>query len=98
MSNIALVYLDNIIVYVGTFDNYMTDLYEVFMRITEYGLIVNFHKWVFYANSIEYLNYIIFSDSIRPDPQKVEVIQNIKTLSNIKQLQSFSGLAITNVS
>jgi hypothetical protein len=89
----GLVYLDDIIVYSATFDNHIKDLKEVFDRFTESQLVVNPAKCSFCEKSVEYLGHVISSEGISPDPQKVEAIQGIAAPGNIKQLQSFLGLA-----
>ena len=51
----------------------------------------NIEKSEFGVYKTKYLGFIIGTDGIRVDLQKVEVIKNWKPLSTVKGIQSFLG-------
>jgi ribosomal protein L31 len=50
-------------------------------------------KSTFAAEEIKFLGHIVNSESIRPDPKKVEVVQNWPVPKNVHEVRSFLGLA-----
>ena len=54
----------------------------------EVGLKVNLRKCTLARTETEYFGYIITRDGIKPQPKKPEIILNLMTPSNLKQLKS----------
>lgn len=88
----VLVYLDDILIHGRTVEEVFTQLKEVFNRFRQANLILQLKKCNFFLSSIKYLGFIISEGIIRPDPQKVEALNHVKTPSNLKELRSLLGL------
>ncbi|KAG2788601.1 hypothetical protein PC111_g24195 [Phytophthora cactorum] len=56
-------------------------------------LYANLKKCIFGASEIPILGYLVGKNGVRPDPEKVRVINEWPTLSNVKELRQFLGLA-----
>jgi hypothetical protein len=50
-------------------------------------------KSTFAVEEIKFLRHIVNSEGIRPDPKKVEVVQNWPVPKNVHEVRSFLGLA-----
>ncbi|KAG3202066.1 hypothetical protein PC129_g23346 [Phytophthora cactorum] len=59
----------------------------------KHKLYANLKKCIFGASEISILGCIVGKNGVRPDPEKVRVISEWPTLSNVKELRQFLGLA-----
>ncbi|KAL0159845.1 hypothetical protein M9458_043570, partial [Cirrhinus mrigala] len=66
---------------------------RVLQRLLENGLFVKAEKCVFHAQSIPFLGYIVSSEGIRMDPDKVKAVVDWPTPDSRKALQRFLGFA-----
>lgn len=81
---ICMVYLDDIIVYSKSFDAHLENLYSVFDRFRNEGLKLKPSKCHFCQPEVLYLGYFVGKDGIKPNPDKVEVIQRYPVPKNQK--------------
>lgn len=88
----AIVYIDNILVYGETFDEFTKALDEVLSRIRDANLTLKPSKCKFGFNKVSVLGYEISGDGIRPDASKIDKIKSINVPVNCKQLKSILGL------
>ncbi|KAL0177020.1 hypothetical protein M9458_025914, partial [Cirrhinus mrigala] len=61
--------------------------------LLENGLFVKAEKCVFHAQSVSFLGYIVSSEGIRMDPDKVKAVVDWPTPDSRKALQRFLGFA-----
>ena len=66
---------------------------EVFRRLREANVKLNPKKCNFVKQKVEYLGHVVTSDGISPNLDKVRVVQEFPTPSNLKELRNFLGLA-----
>ncbi|OWY90091.1 reverse transcriptase [Phytophthora megakarya] len=59
----------------------------------KHKLYVNLKKCIFGASEIPVLGCLVGKNGVRPDPEKVRVINELPTPSNVKELRQFLGLA-----
>ncbi|KAG2804170.1 hypothetical protein PC111_g18379 [Phytophthora cactorum] len=59
----------------------------------KHKLYANLKKCIFGASEIPILGCLVGRNGVRPDPEKVRVISEWPTLSNVKELRQFLGLA-----
>ncbi|KAG3050409.1 hypothetical protein PI125_g26440 [Phytophthora idaei] len=59
----------------------------------KHKLYANLKKCIFGASEIPILGCLIGKNGVRPDPEKVRVMSECPTLSNIKELRQFLELA-----
>ena len=86
-------YLDDVLaIGKGTFDEHLETLEEVFRRCEEKNLKLNANKCFFAVEEIEYLGYIITKDGIRPDPKKVQAIQNMTRPTTVTEVRRLVGM------
>ena len=89
----ALIYIDDIIIFSKSVDEHLDHLEEVFRRLRDANVKLNPKKCSFVKQRVEYLGHVVTPEGISPNPDKVRVVQEFPTLTNLKKLRSFLGLA-----
>ena len=85
------VYLDNIIVYSSTLEQYMKDVKAVINIPTREKLYLSKKKLQFLAPEVDLLGHLIDDDGIRMGPNKVNNVMSWKTPTNRDLLRGFLG-------
>ena len=85
----VLVYLNDINVFSCTFKDHLKDIEVVFNWLASTNLKLKPKKCSFFKNQLDYLGYLIDKDGLRPQPNKVSVIFNMKILTEKKDIQVF---------
>ncbi|XP_015762141.1 PREDICTED: uncharacterized protein LOC107341253 [Acropora digitifera] len=90
---LALIYIDDIVIFSKSIEEHLTHLEEVFRRLRDANVKLNPEKCSFVKQRIVYLGHVVTTEGIFPDPSKVEVVKNFPTPASLKELKSFLGLA-----
>jgi hypothetical protein len=72
--------------------NHLDKLEEVLRQLCNVGLKVNADKSTFCALEIEYLEYILTRDGIKPQSNKEQAILAMEPPKGVKQLRHFLGM------
>ena len=88
----AGVYIDDIIVFSQSWEQHLKHLGEVFSRLRQTGLTLKVAKCQFGLGEAKYLGHVIRGGRIKPDPKKVQSIQEYPMLES-KDVCAFLGLA-----
>jgi hypothetical protein len=86
------VYLDDIVIYAKSLADHNTKLREVLERLRTYTLMLPPAKCEFLHKEVNYLGHQITDTGVRPDTQKVVVIDQFPTPTGSKQLKTFCGM------
>ncbi|KAG2882642.1 hypothetical protein PC114_g20922 [Phytophthora cactorum] len=99
VRDFALSYFDDVFVHSRAV-NRKTDvevhkehLRKLLGLMRKHKLYANLKKCIFGASEIPILGCLVGKNGVRPDPEKVRVISEWPTLSNVKELRQFLGLA-----
>ena len=88
---VALVYLDDVIVFGRKFEEHLKRLELVFQRLSENGLKIKGSKGNFFQKRVSYLGHIISESGVGVDPEKVRALEKMKP-STLKEVRAFLGL------
>lgn len=88
----CLVYLDDILVFGRTFEEHQERLDLVLNALCKAKLILNLEKCLFAAGEVKHLGHIISASGIRPDPEKIGGLVNMR-VNSVKSVRAFLGLA-----
>ena len=87
----CLIFLDDIIVFSSTLEEHLENLQAVFQRLNEFGLRLKPSKCKFFREKVRYLGYVVSKEGIEVDPNKVEVLKQMKSPASVQELQRFLG-------
>ena len=88
----CLVYLDDVLVIGRTFDEHLSNLREVFNRLSEAGLKLKPAKCKLARREVEFLGYVVSAEGIMADERKVRVVTEFPTPTDLRSLRAFLGL------
>ena len=93
VERIMEVYMDDITVYGGDFEECLTNLETILQRCIEKNLVLNWEKCHFMVNQGIVLGHIISSRGIEVDKAKIELISKLPPPTNVKTIRQFLGHA-----
>ncbi|GBO28932.1 Retrovirus-related Pol polyprotein from transposon 17.6 [Araneus ventricosus] len=85
-------YLDDILVASSDKQSPHSDLQKVFECLNERGLDLNTNKCIFGIRELLFLGYLINSEGIKPDPNKVLALANYPKPTTPRALRRFSAM------
>ncbi|WKA03680.1 hypothetical protein VitviT2T_021779 [Vitis vinifera] len=93
VERIMEVFMDDITIYGGTFEECLTNLEAVMNRCIEKDLVLNWEKCHFMVHQGIVLGHIISEKGIEVDKAKVELIVKLPSPTTIKGVRQFLGYA-----
>ena len=85
-------YINDILVVGTTFEQHLKNLEAVLKHLRTAGLKLNTQKCIIAQKKVIYLGYVVSTEGIQTDPQKVQAVNDFPCPTNITQLHSFIGL------
>ena len=92
MEEFVLFYVDDLLIYSKTEEGHLKHIKLVFQKFREAGLKLKLSKCSFFKLQIEYLGHLISHKGIKPLPDKVQAILNLRPPKNITQTKHILGL------
>ncbi|KAL5575189.1 hypothetical protein UlMin_016888 [Ulmus minor] len=93
LDQFVIVFIDDILIYSRSKEEHERHLRMVLQTLREKKLFAKFKKCEFWLGNVSFLGHIISKEGIAVDPGKIEAIKNWPTLTNVKEVRSFLGLA-----
>ena len=84
--NFAIAYLDNIIIFSKTPQEYLLHIRKVFEKLTSAKLSMKMSKCNSFSKEIQYLGYILSAAGIQPLPSKTHAIKHMQPATTPKQV------------
>ena len=84
--------MDDILVHGKTQEEHDDRLDKVLHRLQEVGLTLNRRKCHFSKPQVKFLGQLVDHDGIRPDPDKVRAVQEVRPLQNTGDVRRFLGM------
>lgn len=85
-------YIDDLIIATETMEEQFRILREVFRRLREAGLKINWSKSEFGASQVQYLGYLIDHEGMKTDPEKIRPIIEYPAPRNVRELRRIIGM------
>jgi hypothetical protein len=86
---ICVIYLDDILIYNNDSTQHWRHVRFVFERLKQYELYVNLKKCEFVIDQIEFLNFIVFIESVQMNSKKIKIIEKWSQSKSYRKLQMF---------
>jgi hypothetical protein len=93
IGNFVIVYLDGILIFSNTEEEHLRHLTLVMRRLQQEKLLINLKKSSFMKKELIYLGFVISSNELKMDQEKVKAIKEWPSPRNIFEARSFHGLA-----
>ena len=87
------VYVDDVVIFSRSVEEYVKHLLEVFCVIADHGLKLTASNCSFAQFKVRLLGHVVDTNGVHVDPGKIETILKMVTPSNTTELRSFLGLA-----
>ena len=79
--------------YSGSLEEHSEHMRIVLQALRERQLYAKLSKCQFWLDSVAFLGHMISVEGVSVDPQKIEVVVNLKPPKNVSKVKSFLGLA-----
>ena len=93
VERIMDVYMDDVTVYGGSFEECLINLETILHRCIKKNLVLNWEKFHFMVNQGIVMGYIISKKGIEVDKAKIEMISKLPSPTNVKTVRQFLGHA-----
>ena len=88
-----LLYLDDICIFTPTIDKMLDRIHLVFDRLKKFNLKIKPKKCQFFSTSVLFLGHVLLAEGISANPERWKRLRPGLFQKNIKEVQSFLGLA-----
>ena len=88
----ALVYLDDVLVFGGTFEEELERLEEELCSLRGANLGLNPRKYTFFQHEVPFFGHFVRRGSVRTDPEKVAAVVDWPVPTSVGDVRSFLGL------
>ena len=89
--SIAVVYLDDIIIFSNSHEEHLQHIEAVFEKIRRFGLKLNASKCQFFRQKIKYLGHVVSSEGLEVDSSKTETLKTWPIPTSVEELRTFLG-------
>ena len=93
IGKFVVVYFDDILVYSTTYSDHLGHLETIIVTLQKEKLYANLKKCTFCTNEVVFLGFVVSSQGLRVDDEKIKAIQDWPKPTNASQVWSFHGLA-----
>ncbi|KAL1979106.1 hypothetical protein VTN96DRAFT_6844 [Rasamsonia emersonii] len=91
LDDFLTAFIDDLLVYSNNELEHQEHVKKVLQRLREAGLQASISKCEFHVQKTKYLGFVVGTNGIEVDPEKVKVITNWKQPKTVKGVQSFLG-------
>ena len=89
INNFCVVYLDDILIYSSSQEEHLDHVKQVLERLRRFSLYVSLKKCEFFTTEVEFLDFIIFIDSVTMNKRRVKAIQKWSRPKSFHEVQVF---------
>lgn len=87
-----MVCLDDVLIFSTSLKEHIKAISDIFKVIEKNGLKIQIDKCRFMEKETPFLGHIITADGLKPNPDKIKIIEKNKTSENRKRNKKFPGI------
>ncbi|ROT76340.1 hypothetical protein C7M84_005068 [Penaeus vannamei] len=87
----TMAYLDDVVIYSKNFDDHLRHLEETLKLVEQAGFKLNLNKCQFAVQKLKLLGFVVSTNGVTPDPDKVTAIASMPAPRNVKEVRRFLG-------
>ena len=81
--------MDDILIFSTSLKEHLDNIRLIFIALREAGLKIQIDKCSFLQKETQFLGHVLTTTGVKPDPNKILVIQNLKLPTTEKQIKAF---------
>jgi len=93
LDDLCTAFLDDIFIYSNTLTEHKEQVYKVLKALSDAGLHLKPEKCHFHKQEVKYLGFIITTNGIKMDPEKVSCVLGWEVPRTVTDVQCFLGFA-----
>jgi len=93
LDDFCTAFLDDIFIYSNTLEEHKEQVYKVLKALSDAGVHLKPEKCHFHKEEVKNLGFIITTNGIRMDPEKVSCVLGWETPRTVTDVQCFLGFA-----
>ena len=93
MGKFLVMYFDDILIYSNSKEQHLDHLTQVCITLRNESLYGNLKKCSLFTNKVVFLGFIVSSEGVSANPQRVQAIVDWPELKNIHEIRNFHVLA-----
>ena len=93
LNKFVITYLDDILIYSENKKDHEKHVKKVLKRFQEKNLYLKLEKYEFHKQQVEYLEYIITTEKLEMNSEKIKAVIEFSMSECVKNIQAFQELA-----
>jgi transposase InsO family protein len=92
LDKFVVVYLDDICIFSNNLEDHLTHVDQVLSTLEAHDIYLGLDKSAFGLSEMDFLGHVVGQGGIRPDPAKIQAVQDWPTPTKQKHIRAFLGL------
>lgn len=88
----CLVYMDDIIIFSTSLQEHLINLKLILETLRKYNMEIQIDKCEFFQKEVAFLGHVVTPEGVKPNPEKIEAIQEWPLPANEKELRACLGV------
>ena len=91
LDDFVVAYLDDVLIFSKTREEHIQHVKKVLTRLKEKNLPLKLSKCEFHKQQVKFLGYLVSTEGLAPDPDKIQAVQAWPRPTTVKEVQGYLG-------